>query len=152
MEKVQTETNTKTRFLIFRLGQETFGTPLLKVREVVENRSAQAVPNSAAGFEGVINLRGEVIGVIDLRTVLKIPPSESLSILIFDAKDCVMGAIVDRCLSVSEISENEINSGFAGTSHGVDAKYVIGIGKLQEKLVTLIDLTEIPAILTESNG
>src|ERR1700733_14388086 len=99
------EDRSKYKYMLFHLGQEVYGTPLLQVREVIENRPSKAVPNSVAAFEGVINLRGEVIGVIDLRKMLKINPAQSLSILVFESSQGLMGAIVDRCIAVAEISE-----------------------------------------------
>ena len=146
LEKAQIETGPTARYMIFQMGGETYGTPLLKIREVIENRSTQPVPNSAPSFKGVLNLRGNVVGVIDLRKLLNIEPRESLAILIFESEGATLGAIVDRCLSVSEIRETDIRRIDVGDPAEKEP-YFLGIGKIQESLVTLIDLTYMPKLL-----
>jgi purine-binding chemotaxis protein CheW len=140
------EDRSKFKYMIFQLGNETYGTPLLQVREVIENRASKSVPNSIDAFEGVINLRGEVIGVIDLRKILKVTPAQSLSILVFDSTQGVMGAIVDKCLAVTEIPEKDIEMPSIIGNH-VGADYFIGIGKRDDTLVTLIDLAKITRLM-----
>jgi purine-binding chemotaxis protein CheW len=145
------EDRSKFKYMLFQLGSEMYGTPILQVREVIENRSPKPVPNSKINFEGVINLRGEVIGVIDLRKILKVEPKQSLSILIFDTAQGVMGAIVDKCIAVAEIPEKDIDeSGGVGQREGGD--YFLGIGKRETGMVTLIDLSRVPQVLSHATG
>lgn len=149
MENNLFEDRSKFKYMLFQLGGETYGTPILQVREVIENRAPKPVPNSNIAFEGVINLRGEVIGVIDLRKVLKVEPKQSLSILIFDTANGVMGAVVDRCTAVAEIPEADIDqTGGVSTREGAD--YFLGIGKREGGMVTLIDLSRVPQLLNNA--
>jgi purine-binding chemotaxis protein CheW len=146
LENALFEDRAKYKYLIFQLGEETYGTPLLSVREVIENKPAKAVPNSHAAFEGVINLRGDVIGVVDLRKLLRIPPRQSLSILVFESELGTLGGIVDRCLSVTEIPDQQVDKK-GGLNHGEGRDYFLGIGKLPDGLVTLIDLVQVTRTL-----
>jgi len=127
--------------MIFQLGTELYGTPLLSVREVIENRQPKPVPNAAEGFEGVINLRGDVVGVIDLRKMLKLTPKQSLSILVFESEMGTLGGVVDKCIAVLDIPESSIERKGYQMRDGSD--YCLGIGKLSEGLVTLIDLVQV---------
>ncbi len=147
MENTVFEDRAKFKYMIFQLGTEIYGTPLLGVREVIENKAPKPVPNSAAGFEGVINLRGDVIGVVDLRKLLNVKPLQSLSILVFESEMGVLGGIVDRCVAVAEISERDVEKkGNTGKRDGAD--YFIGVGKLPTGLVTLIDLVKVTKLLS----
>ncbi len=142
MENNLFEDRSRFKYMLFQLGGETYGTPLLQVREVIENRASKPVPNSAAAFEGVINLRGEIVGIVDLRKILKIEPQSSLSILVFDAEQGAMGAVVDRCIAVAEILDKDIDQkSNVGGRDGVN--FFLGIGKREAGLVTLIDLNKI---------
>jgi purine-binding chemotaxis protein CheW len=140
------ENRSKHKYIIFLLGSELYGAPLLEVREVIENKITKPIPDAVPAFEGILNLRGEVIGVLDLRKLLKITPKQSLSILVFDSPKGAMGAIVDRCLSVAEIADKDIEKlgGVSQASGG--GNYFIGVGKSDTGLITLINL---PAIVPE---
>lgn len=140
MENKLFEDRSKYKYMIFKLGAEVYGTPLLQVREVIENKTPKPVPGTPPAVEGVINLRGEVISVIDLRKLLKIEPMQSLSILVFDSDQGTMGAVVDRCISVTEIFEKDIDQKNS-FSKGSAANYFIGIGKTEMGLITLINLS-----------
>ncbi len=146
MQNTGFEDRAKYRYMIFKLGDEIYGTPLLSVREVIENRQAKPVPNATLGFEGVINLRGDVIGVVDLRKLLKTNSNESLSILVFEGDQGALGGIVDKCLSVLEIPDNQIERR-AGMNARDGADYCLGIGKTPDGLVTLIDLVQVAKVL-----
>jgi len=151
VENAVFEDRAKYKYLIFLLGGETYGTPLLNVREVIENKEAKPVPNSDMAFEGVINLRGDVIGVVDLRKILKVEPRQSLSILVFESEMGTLGGIVDRCMSVTEIPESAVDKASSmGKRDG--ANYLLGIGKTSEGLVTLIDLVQVTKLLNSAGA
>ena len=151
MENAEFEDRAKYKYLIFQLGGQNYGTPLLSVREVIENKEAKPVPNSDAAFEGVINLRGDVIGVVDLRKILKIEPRQSLSILVFESEMGTLGGIVDRCLSVTEISDSDVDKA-SGVTKRDGSGYLIGIGKVPDGLVTLVNLVQVTKMLNGASG
>lgn len=78
--------------------------------------------------------------------MLKVKPVQSLSILIFDSHQGVMGAVIDKCLAVAEIPENDIEKTGAMGQHD-SSEYFIGIGKRDGSLVTLIDLSKITDLM-----
>lgn len=146
MEVEKAEGGDKAKFLVFKLGSEIFGTPLLSVREVVEFKEAKPIPNAAEGFEGVINLRGEIIGVMDLRKLLKISGEKPRCLLIFESDRGVLGAVVDRVISVTELLAKDIDSKTAVPNKSF-GEYFLGIGKTPQNLITLIDLVKVPQLL-----
>lgn len=136
----------QSKFLIFKLGEEVYGTPLLNVREVIEYKEPKPVPNSDASFEGVINLRGEVIGIVDLRKIFNVKSAHPACLLVFECELGVLAGAVDKVVSVSEIPANKIDhKGSSGKKS--DIEYLIGIGKTDMGLVTLVDLLQIPKLL-----
>lgn len=90
------------RFLAFSLGPEEYAIPLLAVREVIAVPDITPVPQSPAHFLGIMNLRGQVISVLDLRTKFGIKPqsSEETSVIILDLQDHALGVVVDSVNSV----------------------------------------------------
>lgn len=141
--------NAKTveKYLIFLLGGELYGTPLLSLREVIEYKEPKPVPNTAKGFEGVINLRGEIVGIMDLRVMLNIIPNEQRCLLVFESDKGSMGAVVDRVIAVTEIPKTEIEKTTTLPDPSFN-EYFIGIGKSSGRLITLIDLCRIPSLLS----
>ncbi len=148
LENILSEKNEFEKYMIFRLGEELYGSPLLRVREVAVYKEPKPVPNSAFGFEGVINLRGEVVGVIDLRKLLKVSTDEApLCMLVFDSEMGVLAAIIDKVHSVIEISKKDIESRTSGAQGNHDC--FIGIGKISLGLITMIDLQKIAKLINK---
>lgn len=146
METITSEKRNYHKYMIFVLGGEQYGVPLLTVREVIEYKVPKPVPNSAAGFEGVINLRGDVVGIMDLRKLLKVKGDKPRCMLVFESQAGLMGAIVDRVLSVSEILEKDIEvRSSIGVKEASDC--FIGVGKLDSGLITLVDLQKTTELL-----
>jgi purine-binding chemotaxis protein CheW len=134
----------QARFLIFRLGKELFGTPLLEVREVVEAQRSRPIPNTAEYFLGVINLRGQLVNVVDLRSRLGLTPERTRfnALLVVDAKDCLIGGLVDRVDAVIKITQEDIDPTerlFAS----IPSEYLSGIARLNEQIVPLLNLRKI---------
>ena len=142
----QLSKDTHSKFLIFNLGNEVYGTPLLSVREVIEYKIPKPVPNTDSSFEGVINLRGEVIGILDLRKIFKVEAPTAACLLVFESEMGVLAAAVDKVVSVTEIKDTNIDHKQSGGKK-LDIEYLIGIGKTDQGLVTLIDLIQIPKML-----
>ena len=111
--------NEDDRYLIFTLGIEQFAIPLLKVREVIASVETRPVPHSPPHFKGLLDLRGVVISVIDLRIKMKTSKKESgaeTSIIILDHGTEPIGVIVDSVDSVHNIQKSEISA--PPTTHG----------------------------------
>lgn len=135
-------TEDEARYLLFRVGEEVYGTPLLGVREVVEPQVCKKIPNTVPYFKGLINIRGEIVGVIDLRTRFQqTVDDEGTALIVFDTEAGAVGALVDQVDSVMSIKENIIDRN-PNISSAVPMEFLIGIAKLDEQLVSLIDLNK----------
>lgn len=129
----------------FRIGRETFGVPIALVHEIVRVPEITAVPDSPDYVEGVINLRGKIISVIDLRKRFgekELARSKKNRILVTEADGKLVGLIVDAASEVLKIPESEIEPP-PPVFDASDVNYVTGLGKLQGRLIILIDLTKV---------
>lgn len=132
----------KDKYLLFYLGKELYGVPLLGVKEVIEFREAKPVPNMVDYFDGVINLRGDIIGVMDLRRKLGIDPDETKCQLIFQTQRGTLAATVDSVQSVASIPGAAIDRE-PNVESKIEQKYLIGVGNYNERLITLLDFSQL---------
>ena len=132
------------RFLLFRIGGQLYGTPLLGLREVVEPQEPKPIPNTVSFFSGVINIRGQVVGVVDLRKRFGCEASKlpRMALMVFSTESGPLGALVDEIECVVKIPATKIESK-AVIRTQVPADYFIGIGNQDGRLISLIDLNKI---------
>lgn len=129
----------------FKIGNEEFGVDILKVQEINKMVAVTKVPNSPSFVEGVINLRGKVIPIVDLRTRLgleKVEQTKDTRIIVVDVDSRIIGFIVD---SVSEVLRIPVNITEAPPeiATGVNSEFIKSVGKLDDRLLILIDLDKI---------
>jgi purine-binding chemotaxis protein CheW len=128
----------------FHVGSEEFGLDILKVQEIIRFQQLTRVPNMPAYVEGVLNLRGKVIPVIGLRQRIGLErqtPTPTTKIVVASVKNEVLGFVVD---SVSEVLRIDGNSVEPTPRLGqVSQKYVAGVGKLDNRLLLLLDLDQL---------
>ena len=131
------------QYLIFLLDGHLYGTPLLSVREIILPQEYNHVPNTSDYILGMINLRGKILSVIDLRVRFKLNPSQSRynALLVFENSAGTFAALVDRVVEVAYISEDLISSD-APVSLSIPASWRSGVGKYKEKLITLLQLDQ----------
>ncbi len=144
MSDVSTLQDDDARYLLFKVGGDIYGTPLLGVREVVEPQEAKKLPHTAPFFSGVINLRGQVVGVVDLRKRFgcEVKKHPGMALMVFDTESGTLAALVDEIQCVVQIPPTQIETKQVIRSH-VSADYVIGIGKHEDRLVSLINLDRV---------
>jgi purine-binding chemotaxis protein CheW len=129
----------------FRIGKETFGVPIHLVHEIVRVPEITAVPDAPEYVEGVINLRGKIISVIDLRKRFgekRIERSRKNRILVAEIERKMVGLIVDAASEVLRVSPEEIEDP-PDVLDDAEVKYVTGVGKLKGRLIILVDLAKI---------
>ncbi len=129
----------------FRIGRETFGVPIALVHEIVRLPDITAVPDAPDYVEGVINLRGKIISVIDLRKrfgELEITRNKKNRILVTEVDGKLVGLIVDAASEVMKIPESQVEPPPTVYEQG-ELNYVTGVGKLRDRLVILIDLSKV---------
>jgi purine-binding chemotaxis protein CheW len=129
----------------FRVGKEHFGVPIELVHEIVRIMEITSVPDAPDFIEGVINLRGKIIPVIDLRKRFgetKITSGKKNRILVAEIMDKIVGLVVDAASEVVKIPPADIEPppNVFGES---EVNYVTGVGKLANKLIILVDLGKI---------
>lgn len=136
--------NNENLFLTFKLGNEVYGTPLLGLREIVEYQKPKPIPNTVDHCLGVINIRGEVVGVIDLRARLNHPTElkPTTAMLVFSNELGSICCIVDRVEAVLEISGSNVEKN-PNIKSVLPMQYFLGIGNVKNTLITLIDLHKI---------
>ena len=110
-QTIQHEDDNKAKYLLFHVGKEVFGAPLMGVREVVEPQKIKPIPNTVGHFLGVINIRGEIVGVVDMRIRFNQSTEDSdlMAMVIFESAVGPIAALVDKVDSVCVIEENEID-------------------------------------------
>jgi len=129
----------------FRIGRETFGLPIGAVREIVRVPEITSVPISPDFIEGVINLRGRIIPVVDLRKRFGEPvgaPSKKNRIVVVEVENRSLGLMVNSASEVLKIPPSEIEEPHAVFQEG-DLNYITGVGKLNGRLVILLDLSKV---------
>ena len=129
----------------FRIGNETFGVRIGSVREIVRVPEITAVPSAPETVEGVINLRGKIIPVMDLRKRFgqaEIQPDKKNRILVVELDNKLVGLIVDAASEVLKIAPSEIEAPGNLFAEG-ESGYVTGVGKLKGRLIILLDIAKL---------
>jgi purine-binding chemotaxis protein CheW len=137
------------KYLVFQLGREEFGIRVLKVREIMGIQDITAVPHTPNHVKGVINLRGKVIPVIDLRLKFGLPEVE------YTARTCIivvqmqteagvmlMGTVVDGVAEVLNLVADDIED-TPDFGQGVATPYLLGLAKIKGKVKILLDIDKV---------
>ena len=129
----------------FTIGSEEFGVDILKVQEINRTVEITTVPQAPHYVEGVINLRGKVIPIIDLRKRFGLELKEhdkNTRIVVVDIDGNVMGMIVDSVSEVLRLPSNTIEPP-PELATGINAEYIKGVAKLEDRLLIFLDLSKI---------
>ncbi|MFH1747087.1 MAG: chemotaxis protein CheW [Planctomycetota bacterium] len=132
------------KYLTFSLADEEYGLEILKVREIIGIMDITAVPQMPNFVKGVINLRGKVIPVIDLRLKFGLDPAEyteETCIVVVDV-GTLMGIIVDTVQEVLDIDGNQIDPP-PPLGADVDTSFVLGMGKVKDDVKILLDIIKV---------
>lgn len=133
------------KYLTFVLAQEEYGLEILKVREIIGIMAITAVPKTPDFVKGVINLRGKIIPVIDLRLkfgMAEAERTEETCIIVVNVGDGEMGIVVDKVSEVQDIAGQDIEDvpGFGG---GVGTDFILGMGKAGSRVTILLDIGKV---------
>jgi purine-binding chemotaxis protein CheW len=129
----------------FKIGKEIFGVPINLVHEIVRVPEITAVPDAPDYIEGVINLRGKIVSVIDLRKRFgekQITSHKKNRILVAEFEGKMVGLVVDAASEVLKLAEDQIAPPPNVFEEG-ELNYVTGVGKLSDRLIILIELKKI---------
>lgn len=140
----QNTTVEEKQLVVFKLADETYGVEISQVHEIIRMQDITKVPRTADFIEGVINLRGNVIPVIDLRKRFLFKDREDTSstrIIIIEVENYTVGMIVDSVLEVSIVTTDLIEPP-SNIITDIDSDYLLGVCKMPDKLIILLDLSK----------
>ena len=137
-----------SQYLTFQLGDELYGVDILRVQEIKGYTTVTKIPNTPPHIKGVLNLRGTIVPIVELRTKFGMPTIDYTMftvIVVVVVRDRIMGLVVDSVSDVLNISKKDIQ---APPEFGakVDVSVLTGIGKSGDKLVALLNIDR---LLTE---
>ncbi|MDH4302554.1 MAG: chemotaxis protein CheW [Nitrospira sp.] len=131
-----------SQFLTFVLGEELYGVDILRVQEIKGYTAVTKIPNTPSHIKGVLNLRGTIVPIVELRTKFGMPTIEYTAftvIIVVVVRDKVMGLVVDSVSDVLNIDKKDIQVP-PQFGERVDVSFLNGIGKSGDKLVALLDM------------
>lgn len=131
----------------FDIGTEQFGVDILRVQEIIRSATVTAVPNSPEFVEGVINLRGNIIPVVDLRKRLYLYDEKNESartwILILNIAERVVGFIVDQVTHVIKVSEDSVQPPPEIVISGLESQYIQGVCEIEGGLLVILNFSRV---------
>ncbi len=133
------------KFLTFVLGDEIYGIEILKAREIIGLMDITTVPQTPDYMKGVINLRGKVIPVIDLRmkfSMLENEHTKETCVIVVEVNGTSIGLIVDSVSEVADIDGAEIEDA-PNFGQGIDSSFIMGLGKVKEKIIIMLDIDSV---------
>lgn len=137
------DSNEKGKYMTFRSGNENYGIAIQYVNEIIQMQEITSIPETEDYIKGLINLRGKVVPVIDVRQRFKLEPKEyndRTCIIVINVKALTVGLIVEEIAGVVEINEeNILPPPKRGKADKEQNKYVYGIGKVENSVKLLLD-------------
>jgi purine-binding chemotaxis protein CheW len=131
-----------SQFLTFQLGEELYGVDILRVQEIKGYTAVTRIPNTPAHIKGVLNLRGTIVPIVELRTKFGMPTIDYTMftvIVVVVVREKIMGLVVDAVSDVLNIDKKDIQPA-PQFGAKVDVSFLNGIGKSGDKLVALLDM------------
>ena len=139
------ELEDSTNLVTFRLGSGEYAIDIMQAKEIIKMEKITLIPNAPDFVEGVINLRGNIIPIIDLKkrfNLEEIEGDKNTGIIIVKIEDVDMGIIIDSISKVVSIANSDIQPPPPMLS-GIGQKYIKGVGKLEDKLLVVLDLEKL---------
>ncbi len=137
-----TYTTDENQFVTFKLDEETYGIEILKVQSIIAYEEITLIPNVPNYIKGVLNLRGSVIPIIDLRLKFNMEQKEYnlfTVIMVAEIKERLIGMVVDNVADVVSIPEDNVNQS-PGFSTKIDTSCIKGVGNVDDRLIIIIDV------------
>ena len=142
--------NLAGKYLTFNLGGETYGLEIMKVQEIIKMIEVTSIPKTPEFVRGVVNLRGKVIPVIDLRLKFDMEgqeDTEKTCVIVVQAKNTedsvtIIGIIVDEVAEVMDIEGEQIEPP-PMLGGNIDTDFILGMGKMDKKVITMLDIDKV---------
>jgi purine-binding chemotaxis protein CheW len=131
--------------LTFTLGNEEYGIDILKVQEIRGYEAVTTIVNAPEFIKGVINLRGIIVPIVDMRIKFKlgnVSYNETTVVIVLNVANRVVGIVVDGVSDVTTLKQDDIKSApeFGGS---LDTKYLLGLGTVDERMLILVDIEKL---------
>ena len=129
-------------FLTFTLGAEEYGIDILKVQEIRSYEAVTHIANTPDFIKGVINLRGVIVPIIDMRikfNMVKVEYNEFTVVIVLNVASRVVGMVVDSMSDVITLSAEQVHPS-PDFSSSFDTKYILGLGTVNERMLILVDI------------
>lgn len=137
--------NAAGEHLTFTLGDESYGIEILKVQEIRGYDLVTAIANTPDFIKGVVNLRGKIVPIVDLRIKFhfnKVDYDESTVVIILILNGCEVGIVVDGVSDVRVLKEEQI-SDVPSLVASIDTKYIVGLASLEDEMFILVDIEKL---------
>ena len=138
---------TAAEFLTFALGSEEYGVDILKVKEIRGYDAVTRLPDAPDYIKGVINLRGTIVPVVDMRLKFRLERAEYTALtvmIVFNVADRVVGMVVDSVSDVVQLSAEQVRA-VPEIGATIDRQFLTGIGTLDERMLILLDIERLMA-------
>ena len=142
MDATQKRDDELLQLVTFSTGDEEFGVDILRVQEIIRTMAITKVPKAPEFVEGVINLRGKVIPIIDLRRRFGLQSKahdKHTRIIVIEINTMIVGFVVDSVSEVLRIPTSTVEPPPPVVA-GLESEYISGVGKLEDRLLILLDL------------
>lgn len=141
----KTKDKLSNKYIIFNLGGEEYGMEILKVESIINYKNVTHLPNLPDFVKGVINLRGYVIPIIDLRLRFHLPEKtydQYTVIIVAEVHNKKIGLIVDTVSSVDDLKNEDIQE-TPNFGASVNTHFIKGMGKIEDRLIILLDVEKV---------
>lgn len=145
MEEKNAHLDERNQYVIFQIGNEEFGLKILQTKEIHPYTKITRVPNAPHFVKGVINIRGEIIPVVDLRDRFDLDEAavqKNTKIIAVLVRDYLVGFLVDSVKEVLWIDDNAIEPP-PSVAGGIEKEYLNGVGKIDDRLIVILNIEKV---------
>lgn len=135
------------QIVVFSLGEEEFAVEISMVREIVRMQAIRHIPGTPTFIEGIVNLRGNIVPIVDLRNRFGMVghggDREQRKIVIVNLENRQIGILVDGVTEILRISDESIEEAPEIVAEGIEQKYIVGVAKEEGRLIVILDMIRI---------
>src|ERR1043166_2359999 len=145
MSAVLEVTEREEQLVAFCLANEIYGVDISVIHEIIRLHEITQIPRTSPDIEGVVNLRGKIVPILDLRKRLGLPSTErngATRIMVVEVKECTVGMVVDSVIGVLKMPESRIEPPSPLVSD-LETDYIRGVGKMEDSLVILLNIQKV---------
>lgn len=138
--------STEVQIVIFKLGLEEYGVEIVQVKEIINLTEVTPLPQASSSVEGVINLRGQIIPIINIKKHLELAVQEYSSearVIVVEVDKQLLGVKVDEAVEVLRLDVSSIQALPEVVTQVKNQNFIVGVGKVDDRLIVMLNLTRI---------